>query len=382
MNIRQIFGLLAAIACAGSVQAQRVGWEADFKTRFDNREFTGSSCNESQTIFLADLSTAVSYNWLDRNTLRFGVQMQKDFGDNRDYFSEVRPLASYAYRAERLGADVGIFSRDELRGDYSHAFFNDSLRVYDPTIQGMAVRYRNPKGLRAELVLNWEGMYSEYSREKFRIFGAIHKDWSREADKRWYVGGGLSMFHFANSALTEGNVVDNMLANPYVGFASKAAEVVRRNADGRPTVERPFWYDFRAGFLWAPQRDRIADEGWKAPMGGELRVRLGWKGLEFEIREQPLCRRESHAALRPLRIGALRRRTVVRHARPHLQPHAAGLRAVVRERDDPRAGGHDLPHRRHGALHAAGGAGERTAGKDALRPAKSPAEITAAGIFD
>ena len=60
MNIRQIFGLLAAIACAGSVQAQRVGWEADFKTRFDNREFTGSSCNESQTIFLADLSTAVS----------------------------------------------------------------------------------------------------------------------------------------------------------------------------------------------------------------------------------------------------------------------------------------------------------------------------------
>ena len=336
MNIRQIFGLLAAIACAGSVQAQRVGWEADFKTRFDNREFTGSSCNESQTIFLADLSTAVSYNWLDRNTLRFGVQMQKDFGDNRDYFSEVRPLASYAYRAERLGADVGIFSRDELRGDYSHAFFNDSLRVYDPTIQGMAVRYRNPKGLRAELVLNWEGMYSEYSREKFRIFGAIHKDWSREADKRWYVGGGLSMFHFANSALTEGNVVDNMLANPYVGFASKAAEVVRRNADGRPTVAR----------------------------------------------EQPLCRRESHAALRPLRIGALRRRTVVRHARPHLQPHAAGLRAVVRERDDPRAGGHDLPHRRHGALHAAGGAGERTAGKNALRPAKSPAEITAAGIFD
>ena len=125
-------------------------------------------------------------------------------------------------------------------------------------------------------------MYSEYSREKFRIFGAIHKDWSREADKRWYVGGGLSMFHFANSALTEGNVVDNMLANPYVGFASKAADVVRRNADGRPTVERPFWYDFRAGFLWAPQRDRIADEGWKAPMGGELRVRLGWKGLEFE----------------------------------------------------------------------------------------------------
>ena len=241
MSIKQILGLLTALAVAGGVQAQRIGWEANFKTRFDNREFTGSSCNESQTIFLADLSTAVTYNWMERNTLRFGVQMQKDFGDNRDYFSEVRPLAAYAYRAERLGADVGIFSRDELRGDYSHAFFNDSLRVYDPTIQGMAVRYRSRKGLRAELVLNWEGMYSEYSREKFRIFGAIHKDWERDADKRWYVGGGLSMFHFANSALTEGNVADNMLANPYVGFASKRAEVLRRNTDGSATIERPFW---------------------------------------------------------------------------------------------------------------------------------------------
>ena len=142
MSIKQISGVLAALLLAGSVQAQRIGWEAGFKTRFDNREFTGSSCNESQTIFLADLSTAVTYNWMEHNTLRFGVEMQKDFGDNRDYFSQVRPLVSYAYRAERLGADVGIFSRDELRGDYSHAFFNDSLRVYDPTIQGMALRYR------------------------------------------------------------------------------------------------------------------------------------------------------------------------------------------------------------------------------------------------
>lgn len=188
------------------------------------------------------------------------------------------------------------------------------------------------------------------------------------------------MFHFANSALTEGNVVDNMLANPYVGFASKAAEVVHRNADGRPTVERPFWYDFRAGFLWAPQRDRIADEGWKAPMGGELRVRLGWKGLEFEnnlyVGENlmPLFGRYGSELYAGERWYGTRDRIYNRHA--------AGLRAVVRERDDPRAGGHDLPHRRHGALHAAGGAGERTAGKNALRPAKSPAEITAAGIFD
>lgn len=150
----------------------------------------------------------------------------------------------------------------------------------------------------------------------------------------------------------------------------------RRSADGRTAFLVRLSRRVPVGSAARPHRRRRVE----GPHGRRIARASGLEGAR--IREQPLCRRESHAALRPLRIGALRRRTVVRHARPHLQPHAAGLRAVVRERDDPRAGGHDLPHRRHGALHAAGGAGERTAGKNALRPAKSPAEITAAGIFD
>ena len=98
MKSRHLITLLAVLHVAIGVQAQRIGWEADFKTRFDNREFTGSSCNESQTVFLADLTTAVTYSWMDRNTFRFGINLQKDFGDNRSFFSEVRPLAAYAYR--------------------------------------------------------------------------------------------------------------------------------------------------------------------------------------------------------------------------------------------------------------------------------------------
>lgn len=118
------------------------------------------------------------------------------------------------------------------------------------------------------------------------------------------------MFHFANSALTEGNVVDNMLANPYVGFASKAAEVVRRNADGRPTVEPAFLVRLSrrvpVGSAARPHRRRRVE----GPHGRRIARASGLEGAR--IREQPLCRRESHAALRPLRIGALRRRTVVR----------------------------------------------------------------------
>jgi len=282
MNLKPICGIIAALGFAATAYAQRVGWEADFKTRFDNREFTGSSCNESQTIFLADLATAFTYNWMQKNTVRFGIEVQKDFGDVRGFFSEVRPLVSYAYRGGDVGADVGIFSRDELTGDYSRAFFNDSLKTYQPTVQGMALHYRNiRRGLQAEMALDWEGMYSEYSREKFRIFGWIDKGWQRRptAD-RYYVGCALSVFHFANSALTQGNVVDNLLANPYVGIRRAATVATRRNRKIR--IRHRLGYDIRAGFLWAPQRDRIADEGWKAPKGGELRIGLEWKGIQFE----------------------------------------------------------------------------------------------------
>jgi hypothetical protein len=274
MKFKVILAVAGVTLLSFHVHAQRIGWEADFKTRFDNREFTGSSCNESQTIFFADLSTAVTYNWMTNNTLRFGVQMLKDFGDTQGYFSQVRPLMSYAYRAERMGADVGIFSRNELQGDYSPAFFNDSLKVYDPTIQGMALRYRTPQGLKAELALNWEGLYSEYSREKFRVFGSVHNDW-RCANHKWTLGTALSVFHFANSALFEGNVVDNMLANPFVGVGSLAEQDLKHGS-------RVLYYNLRLGMLWAPQRDRITKAGWQAPKGGEFRVRLGWRGLQFE----------------------------------------------------------------------------------------------------
>lgn len=265
--------LLAAATCAlGGARAQQVGWEADFNTRFDNREYAGCAINPSQTIFLADLATSVTYGWSERNLLRFGVEMQKDFGARDGFFSEVRPLVGYQYRGQRLGADVGIFARDRLAGDYSPAFFNDSLRVYDPTLQGMAVRYDGAeRSFRAELALNWEGMYSEASREKFRVFGSVVKGWPQARAKRWYVGGAFSVFHFANNAHTSGNVVDNLLVSPYAGFASHSE-----------TEARTFWYDLRAGFLWAPQRDRIGGGPWRAPRGGEVRIRLGWHGISFE----------------------------------------------------------------------------------------------------
>ena len=60
------------------------------------------------------------------------------------------------------------------------------------------------------MAIDWEGMYSEQSREMFRIISAGRYT----LERGFYFGYAFSMFHFAGSKLNE-NVTDNLLVNPY-----------------------------------------------------------------------------------------------------------------------------------------------------------------------
>lgn len=58
-------------------------------------------------------------------------------------------------------------------------------------------------------------------------------------------------------------MVDNILVNPYIA--------ARFNAF--------FDFEIRLGYLQSMQRDRRTDEGWQAPMGGELGFRMSRWGV-------------------------------------------------------------------------------------------------------
>ncbi|MFR6633878.1 MAG: hypothetical protein ACLUQ6_01450 [Alistipes onderdonkii] len=111
------------------------------------------------------------------------------------------------------------------------------------------------------MAIDWEGMYSEQSREMFRIISAGRYT----LEQGFYFGYAFSMFHFAGSKLNE-NVTDNLLVNPYAGWGFNAF----------------FDFDIKAGFLFAPQRGRSVDHNWKKPCGAQIDFVLTKWGVKLE----------------------------------------------------------------------------------------------------
>ena len=122
--------------------------------------------------------------------------MQKNLGDT--------DLTLYA----------GIFPRSRTTGDYSPAFFSDSLVFYDNNLEGVMLQLRRPHAS-FEVACDWMGQYGPDRREKFMVFSA------GEGEILPFMSLGYAgyLYHFANS-YTQKGVVDNILLNPYLNSIS------------------------------------------------------------------------------------------------------------------------------------------------------------------
>lgn len=268
MHIRKLLPLVVALCLSGGgLRAQKILVGADFATRFDNREYANNDFNQSQTLFSARLTPRVGVEWQEKNRLVFGVDMLQNFGQHNGarepFLSDVKPLMYYRFKTPNVQANAGIFNRKELMGDYSAAFFSDSTRFYHNRLSGFLGRYVSTQRDKTyvELAVDWEGMYSEASREMFRILSAgRYTTWPG-----FYIGYAFSMFHFAGSKLNE-NVTDNLLLNPYIGWEFNAF----------------FDFDIQGGVLFAPQRGRSVDYTWRKPFGGQLDVTISRWGVKIE----------------------------------------------------------------------------------------------------
>ena len=160
--------------------------------------------------------------------------------------------ASYAVQ------DNTLFCRENLIGRYSEAFFSNVWLANNRVVQGLALQYTDKHGF-AELVADWNGMYSAECREQFRI---LFSGEGRFA-KVMYAGATASMHHYANRADFRHNVVDDIVINPYVGVAFNAF----------------FDFDIRLGYLQSLQRDRLTGGGWQTPYGTELFFRMSRWGV-------------------------------------------------------------------------------------------------------
>ena len=240
-----------------SVKSDRLYLDADFNFDFDNTEYSGSGLGNSETLFGITLTPALRYEWNGKHNLGVGVSGQKWFGSTR-FLDDIKLVAYYQFRNEKYGALAGLFQRNKLIGRYTEAFFSNAWVVDNNLIQGLALQYRDKVGF-AELVADWNGMYSAECREQFRI---LFSGEGRFA-KIMYAGATASMHHYANRADFSHNLVDNITINPYIGVNFNAF----------------FDFDISLGYLQSLQRDRLVGGGWQTPMGGELFFRMSRWGV-------------------------------------------------------------------------------------------------------
>ena len=238
-------------------QSEKLYLDTNFNFDFDNTEYSGSGLGTSETLFGISLAPALRFEWSKYHTLSAGVNMQKMFGSVR-FLDKIDLIAYYQFRNEHYGAVAGLFRRDRLIGRYSETFFSNVWLANNRIVQGLALQYHDKSGY-AELVADWNGMYSAECREQFRILFSGEGRFAKVI----YAGASAEMHHYANRSTFQYNVVDDIVVNPYLGVDFKAF----------------FDFDIRLGYLQSLQRDRLMGGGWQTPMGGEIYLRLSRWGV-------------------------------------------------------------------------------------------------------
>lgn len=268
-----------AFAAEPTADSSKVAFAYDlnFQMQFDNREFYKSKFTESMTIFGARLTPAVgvSVNQKDGTShrLMLGIDVMKDFGaspitpgyapadaaetdPNLNNWKLFNEITLYYKVHKQLGKadfelNAGVFPRRFMHGNYSQAFFSDSLRFYDNNIEGLLLKFARPKAY-FEVGCDWMGMAGQYRKERFMIFSA------GEGQVLPYLSLGYSayMYHYAGAQVSRG-VVDNILANPYVRF----------DLGQKTGLEK---LSFRLGWLQSMQNDRMHVGKYVFPGGAEL----------------------------------------------------------------------------------------------------------------
>ena len=263
-SMKKILSVLLFLSAVVAVHAEekpdfRFAYDVDFEMNFDNREFYESDFTSSMTIFGARLVPSVGVSLSEKNgaahRLMAGVDVMKDFGSSQrsEVFRDLLLYYNFKKQIGKTGMSIyaGIFPRKHMEGQWSQAFFSDSLRFYDNCLEGLLLKFHRPKAY-FEVGCDWMGQYGPTRREKFMIFTAGE---GRVAPmlSLGYAG---YMLHYANSDIAKG-LVDNILLNPYAVL----------DLDGITGLQK---LSLRLGWLQAMQRDREYDGVFVFPYGVEF----------------------------------------------------------------------------------------------------------------
>jgi hypothetical protein len=211
-----VIGMLiieAVFCCAVAQTKVSFAYDTDFLLYFDNREYDRTPGQRSQTIFGVRLAPEIGVQIADstesKHRLMAGVSYNQPFGAS---WGKITVKPTIYYRIETKGFDInlGFVPYRYLKENLPEYLLSDSISYYNSNLQGALFQYESEMGF-ASLMADWRGMYSEETREAFRvIIGGQYR-------YKWLQAGGYAMLnHLANSTQTN-CVYDDIMINPYVG---------------------------------------------------------------------------------------------------------------------------------------------------------------------
>ncbi len=265
-------------------------YDAYFDYKFDNREFDSGKeqYTESMTLYGARLTPSVGLQVRQKSNvshrLMLGIDIMKEFGrhpasvaasperdrglENTRLFREITMYYGIDAKLDRwnIKGYAGIFPRAFAEGEYSQAFFSDSLKFYDNNLEGALIKAYGPRTY-LEFAFDWNGKYGSYRREQFNAFG-----YGRYTFNDFLSAGLAFKYHHYANAEEYGSVVDDAIVQPFV----------------RIGLEKLCgWQDISATMSWyqTMQQDRRQQYGKSNPGGAELKLAVrNWNvGIENSV---------------------------------------------------------------------------------------------------
>jgi hypothetical protein len=261
MVLRPCIVILLLALSAWGAQAQdfwkRLRGDAEFATRFDNREYR-SEFSDSKTLFSSKFRGLAIYNFETQHRLVAGGDLIRHMGaQSARENPDPELILFYDYSDVRLSASVGAFPRLSIAA-YPREFISGTNTFYDDVIEGVRLGYRNSDYWNVEFAGDWYGKKSETEREQFMLYSSGIIDVRRGLSAGYYA----TVQHFSESETAQG-VVDNMLLKPWVGY------------------NRPNWGGSVA-WVQSLQRDRLHEDKWALPRGFWASARMNWRSLTVD----------------------------------------------------------------------------------------------------
>lgn len=181
---------------------------------FDNTEFARSSYTVDQTMAGVHLRPEIGMGWDKKHAVFGGVDFLKRFGSQVGV-DKTALIAYYQYKDEKTLFQVGSFNKIELLSDYSSFFFQDSVKYYQPTMNGLFFKKGNDKR-NIKLWFDWTGLQSETIRESFFLGASGHNNFNTNLFSNFQ----MYVFHFAGTkpALPDQHVCDNVQIQASIGY--------------------------------------------------------------------------------------------------------------------------------------------------------------------